>query len=126
MTTIRRTIETYLNNRCKEGPIDTGGARVVSVSARAALHLGSAAWSTGVIEMRGMAGSRATPRAYTAAQSISSATPFIRDAGEPGTGKVGGLGDSFIDFICTTAEAGVVLELEITLAGAPSGVSAST
>lgn len=117
MTAIKRTIQlNYLGSGTKEGAIDTGGARVSSVVAQRAYHLGSSAWSSGIVEMKGAPGPNAPMSSYSAAQNLTSGAPAIRDAGDADAGV---LADGFIDFFVTTIEAGVTLEITVYLANAP-------
>lgn len=111
--TIERTIDLdYAGQNFREGTIDLEGASVASFEALADLSRGSAAWSTGVVEIRGLAAGSVVPRAFATPQTLTSSAPSRRGGGD---GTLGVQADSRIEGVVTTAESGVKLRVIVTL-----------
>ena len=71
--TIERTIDLdYTGQNFLEGPIDLEGAELASAEARADLSRGSSAWSSGEIELRGVAPGASSAKVLRSAVSAAS------------------------------------------------------
>jgi hypothetical protein len=111
--TIERTIDLdYTGQNFLEGPVDLEGAELASAEARADLSRGSSAWSSGEIELRGVAPGSLRPVAFAVAQTLTPAAPSRRGAGDATEGVAA---DSRLDGVVTTAQSGVKLRVLITL-----------
>jgi hypothetical protein len=112
ITTVERTIDlSTVGSLFVEGPVLVDGAVVASVEAVVDRAAGSAAWTSGVLEVQGGI-SPTNRRAFSSAVTISTAAVFLRNIGHS---TVGVAADAYLFGVVTTAEAGVKLRVTFYL-----------